>query len=155
MTTLSGDGRVSAEAFVTRTPIDSGKTSARTPTEATALLNTFTTSAKGLVPAGSGGSTSTQFLRKDGTWAVPPGGGGGAADTFETVSANLAADDSTLFYSGGELDHIDYASGITKTFAYGVDGLSTVTLSGSTPGGIALVKTLTYVSGDLDSITYT
>ena len=46
-------------------------------------------------------------------------------------------------------------NGITKTFAYGVDGLSTVTLSGSTPGGIALVKTLTYVSGNLDSITYT
>lgn len=46
-----------------------------TGTEATALLDTFTSGAKGLAPASGGGTTN--FLRADGTWAAPPGGGGG------------------------------------------------------------------------------
>ena len=49
---------------------------------------------------------------------------------------------------------IVYANGITKTFAYGSDGLASITLSGSTPGGIDLVKTLVYSSGKLTGITY-
>ena len=45
-----------------------------TGTQTTTLLDTFTTSAKGLAPA-SGGGTSN-YLRADGTWAIPPGGAG-------------------------------------------------------------------------------
>ena len=45
-----------------------------TGTQATALLDTFTSSLKGLAPASGGGTTN--FLRADGTWAVPAGGGG-------------------------------------------------------------------------------
>lgn len=44
-----------------------------TQAQLTTLINTFTTSLSGAVPAASGGSTTTQFLRKDGTWAVPSG----------------------------------------------------------------------------------
>jgi hypothetical protein len=44
-----------------------------TATQATAELNTFTTSLKGLVP--SPGSTNGFFLKDDGTWAAPAGGG--------------------------------------------------------------------------------
>jgi hypothetical protein len=47
-----------------------------TGTQATALLDTFTSGAKGLAPASGGGTTN--FLRADGTWAAPPGGGGGS-----------------------------------------------------------------------------
>jgi hypothetical protein len=43
-----------------------------TGTQATALLDTFTSTLKGLVPA-SGGGTSN-YLRADGTWASPAGG---------------------------------------------------------------------------------
>jgi Protein of unknown function (DUF2793) len=43
----------------------------------TVLLNVFASGLKGLAPASGGGTTN--FLRADGTWAVPPGGGGGAA----------------------------------------------------------------------------
>ena len=39
----------------------------------TALLDTFTSGAKGLAPASGGGTTNV--LRADGTWAAPPGGG--------------------------------------------------------------------------------
>jgi hypothetical protein len=47
----------------------------------TALLNTFTSSLKGLVPASGGGTTT--FLRADGTFAVPAGGGGVGPDKFQ------------------------------------------------------------------------
>ncbi|MDM7933556.1 DUF2793 domain-containing protein [Tabrizicola sp.] len=45
-------------------------------TQATALLDIFSSGAKGLVPASGGGTAN--FLRADGTFAAPPGGGGGA-----------------------------------------------------------------------------
>jgi hypothetical protein len=48
-----------------------------TGTQATTLLDVFTTSLKGLAPASGGGTTN--FLRADGTWAAPAGGGGGGA----------------------------------------------------------------------------
>ncbi len=41
-----------------------------TPTQVTALLNQFTASLQGLVPASGGGTTN--FLRADGTFAAPP-----------------------------------------------------------------------------------
>ncbi len=48
-----------------------------TGTQATALLDTFTSALKGLAPASGGGTTN--FLRADGSWAAPAGGGGGGA----------------------------------------------------------------------------
>jgi hypothetical protein len=50
----------------------------RTPTQVTATLDTMTSALKGLAPASGGGTVN--FLRADGTWAVPPGGGGGVSD---------------------------------------------------------------------------
>lgn len=44
-----------------------------TATQATAMLNTFTSALKGLVPLSGGGTTN--FLRADGTWADPSGSG--------------------------------------------------------------------------------
>lgn len=39
-------------------------------------IGVFTTTVSGLVPAATGGNLTTEFLRKDGTYAVPAGGGG-------------------------------------------------------------------------------
>lgn len=47
-----------------------------TGTQATSLLDVFTSSLNGLAPASGGGTTN--FLRADGTWAAPAGGGGGS-----------------------------------------------------------------------------
>lgn len=47
-----------------------------TATQVTAMLDAFTSGAKGLAPASGGGTTN--FLRADGTWAAPAGGGGGS-----------------------------------------------------------------------------
>jgi hypothetical protein len=54
-----------------------------TGTQATTLLDEFTTTLQGVVP-GSGGGTAN-FLRADGTWIAPPGGG---TDELVGVSAN-------------------------------------------------------------------
>lgn len=48
---------------------------ALTTTQVTAMLNTFTSSLKGLAPASGGGTTN--FLRADGTWAKTGWRGGG------------------------------------------------------------------------------
>jgi hypothetical protein len=48
-----------------------------TGTQATTLLDTFTSALKGLAPASGGGTTN--FLRADGTWAAPPSGSGGTS----------------------------------------------------------------------------
>jgi hypothetical protein len=59
-----------------RTSAGSGDPEDLTGTQATTLLDVFTSALKGLVPASGGGTTN--FLRADGTFAAPPGGGGGA-----------------------------------------------------------------------------
>lgn len=80
--------------------------------------------------------------------------GGGLVPSFETVAANLDASGAVLAYSGGDLVSITYANGVVKTFAYGPDGLASVTLSGVLPSGIDLIKTLTYTSGELTAFNY-
>jgi len=55
-----------------------------TTTQLTTLVNTFTTSLKGAVPASGGGTTN--FLRADGTWASP------AAASFSAIAANVLPD---------------------------------------------------------------
>ena len=82
-----------------------------------------------------------------------------AQETFETVSKNLKSYPATLNYSGSALSNIVYSLGmttITKTFNYNIGGdLTSIVLSGDTPTGISLTKTLGYTSGNLTSITYT
>lgn len=51
-----------------------GDTEELTGSQATTLLDVFTSGAKGLVPASGGGTTN--FLRADGTFAAPSGGSG-------------------------------------------------------------------------------
>jgi hypothetical protein len=77
---------VATATFKGRTTAGTGAVEDLTATQATALLNTFTTAAKGLVPAATGGGT-TNFLRADGTWAAPPNSGGTVA-SVSVVSAN-------------------------------------------------------------------
>lgn len=59
--------------FKGRSTAGTGDPEDLTGTQATALLDAFTSGAKGLVPASGGGTTN--FLRADGSWAAPPGGG--------------------------------------------------------------------------------
>lgn len=81
----------------------------------------------------------------------------GLAETFESVSKNLKAYPVALTYDNGILSSLAYTtpSGtITKTLGFVGGILTTVTLSGATPSGIALVKEFTYTDGAVSSINY-
>ena len=73
--TLAKIQDITTARILGRVTAGSGDPEQLTGTEVTTLLDTFTSSLKGLAPA-SGGGTSN-FLRADGTWAAPSGGGGG------------------------------------------------------------------------------
>lgn len=66
--TLAKMATVATATFLGRTTASTGNVEALTATQATAMLNTFTSVLKGLVPASGGGTTT--FLRADGTWAT-------------------------------------------------------------------------------------
>lgn len=74
--TLAKQANVATARIMGRVTAGTGVQEALTGTQATTLLDTFTTSLKGLAPASGGGTTN--FLRADGTWAAPGGGGGGS-----------------------------------------------------------------------------
>jgi hypothetical protein len=81
----------------------------------------------------------------------------GVAESFETVSKNLSSYDATLNFTGDDLTSIVYTApggNITKTFNYGGGNLTSIVLSGNTPGGIDLTKTLSYSGDDLSGIAY-
>lgn len=63
--------QIPSQIFKGRTSIGTGNVEDLTTTQATAMLNTFNSTAKGLVPASGGGATT--FLRADGTFAIPAG----------------------------------------------------------------------------------
>lgn len=66
---------------------------AATAAAQTALLDVFTSGAKGLVPPSGGGTTN--FLRADGTFAAPSGGSGDV-----TAAANFATDNRVIRSDG-------------------------------------------------------
>lgn len=70
-----------------------------TGTQATALLDVFTTAAKGLAPASGGGTTN--FLRADGTWAAPPGGASGGLPFYVAASNAPTAVKTAVSAAGG------------------------------------------------------
>jgi len=67
-----------------------------TGTQATTLIDPFTSALKGVAPASGGGTAN--FLRADATWAAPPGGGGGGGWSLvtETTAARTAADNEFI-----------------------------------------------------------
>lgn len=83
---------------------------------------------------------------------------GGLSESFETVSKNLKAYPYTITYASGDIDIIVYDLGggmqITKTFGYTSGDVTSITLSGDTPNGIDLIKTISYVGGAVDNVVY-
>jgi hypothetical protein len=90
--TQMGLGSLATASSVTASQISDATTAGRNMLTAadvaaqTALLDTFTSGAKGLVPA-SGGGTSN-FLRADGTFAAPPGGSGSPGGSTTQIQFN-------------------------------------------------------------------
>lgn len=63
---------IATASFLGRTTAATGDPEVLSATQATALLDVFTGTLKGLSPASGGGTAN--FLRADGTWAVPASG---------------------------------------------------------------------------------
>ncbi len=90
---------VSTATFKGRTTAGTGAPEDLTVGQATSMLSLFTSSLKGLVPASSGGTTN--FLRADGTFAVPDPGitqltgdvtaGPGSGLVASTISNNIVS----------------------------------------------------------------
>ena len=115
-----------------------------TGAQATALLDAFTSGAKGLVPASGGGTTN--FLRADGTFAAPPGdvvGPGSATDNaiarFDTTTGKLIQDSPVTLTDAGELTLPDISAPATpgsgKVNLYGTDYLGPMRLGFVGPDG--------------------
>lgn len=95
-TTIANDAVTNAKLANMATATIKGRTTAGTgdpedltATQATALLDTFTSTTKGLAPLSGGGTTN--FLRADGTWAAPAGGGGGGATISKSILSSTQA----------------------------------------------------------------
>lgn len=67
---------MTAPSFKGRITAGTGDPQNLTSTQATSMLDLFTSTLKGLTPLSGGGIAN--FLRADGSWAVPPGTGGGS-----------------------------------------------------------------------------
>ena len=111
-----------------------------TGTQTTAMLDTFTSALKGLVPASSGGTTT--FLRADGTFATPAGGGaapGGASGKVQFNNAATFDGAANVEIGGGNLKLLNTTDPATPTgglllYAKSVAGKSLPKIIG--PSGI-------------------
>jgi hypothetical protein len=108
---------IAATAISDSTAAGRAMLTAATAAAQTALLNTFTTTLKGLVPPP--GSATGLFLRDDGTWAAA---GGGSPVTVQDEGTNITTALSTLNFVG---------AGVTVTGG----ATATVTIPGGGGGG--------------------
>lgn len=65
--------QIATASFLGRVTAATGNVETLTATQATSILNVFTSTLKGLTPSSGGGTTN--YLRADGTWAAPTGTG--------------------------------------------------------------------------------
>lgn len=102
-----------------RVTASTGVTEELTGTQATTLLDTFTSSLKGLAPASGGGTTN--FLRADGTWAAPPSGGSGTVLSPSQITSWQNNYNPTSWGSGVQTLRLDgnsafnFITGLTAT----------------------------------------
>jgi len=134
-TTIANDAVTNAKAANVATATIKGRVTAGTGdpedltgTQATTLLDTFTSALKGLAPSSGGGTTN--YLRADGTWAAPPGTGSGITELTGNVTAGPG--------SGSQVATIAN-SAVTYARIQDVAGLSVVGRSANTSGVSAAI----------------
>ena len=125
--TLARMADLAANSFIGNNTGSAATPLALTGAQATELLDTFTSGAKGLAPASGGGTTN--FLRADGTWAAPAGGGGGSGDVVGPASA-----------SDNAIARFDLATGkLIQNSLVSIDDSGNIT----TPGSVKLASITT------------
>ncbi len=112
-----------------------------------------TTPAQG--PKGDKGDTgATGPQGPQGIQGVQGPQGASWQETYESVSKNIKGIPFSLEYSGGELSRVVYENAIIKTLNRTSGKVTSIVLSGNTPQGIALTKTLAYSGDTLISVEY-
>jgi len=152
--------QVAANTFKGRATTGTGNVEDLSAAQATAMLDTFSATLKGLTPASGGGTTN--FLRADGTWAEPPGGGGGISSVAYTQSIKTANYTLVLGDAGKQIFlPVSAPAGCTFTipanasvaFPTGTVVLFTVE-NGARPARVAINSdTLVFGSGTTGTIT--
>jgi len=104
--TLAKMADVATARIIGRVTAATGDPEALTGTQATTLLDAFTSSLKGLAPASGGGTAN--YLRADGTWAAPPAGSDvpfayGQLTANYTLTSTTAAQKLFNFSTNGAL----------------------------------------------------
>ena len=115
---------IATASFLGRVTAATGDPEVLTGTQATTLLDVFTSSLKGLVPLSGGGTTN--FLRADGTFAAPSVGGDMVLADVQTVTG--AKTFGTIGGAVGKFILAGSTSGSTILNAPAVAGSGTVVL---------------------------
>jgi len=120
---------VPTATFKGRTTAATGDPEDLTATQATAMLNNFTSTLKGLAPLSGGGTAN--FLRADGTWAAPT-----AALIWQPPTLPLGAvlaSGATFFINGGAGIYLSFSgtSDDQMFFNYVLHGANGVEYDGS------------------------
>ena len=147
--TLAKFQDIATSSFLGRITAATGDPEVLTGTQATTLLNVFTSSLKGLAPASGGGTTN--FLRADGTFAAPPGSAPPFDDGTALVKGSADATKLLRFEVDGG------TTGITGVIATAFTTAKTITIPDATDTliGKATTDTLTNKSISLTTNTLT
>lgn len=112
--TLAKIANIATARILGRTTAGAGVAEELTGTQATTLLDAFTSALKGVAPASGGGTTN--FLRADGTWAAPAGGGGAPSDAqYVVLAADATLTVERILTAGEGLRSVDAGAGSTIT----------------------------------------
>ena len=153
--TLGKIADIATARLLGRVTAGSGDPEELTGTQATTLLDAFTSALKGLAPASGGGTTN--FLRADGTWAAPSGGSGAPSDAqYVVLAANAGLSAERVLTEGDGLQIVDSGADSpvtlsTQTFLAMLiaGGLNTFTNLGAGPTEFANATAKNYGVVDL------
>jgi hypothetical protein len=122
-----------------------------TGTQATTLLDVFTSALKGLAPSSGGGTTN--FLRADGTWAVPAGGAGGAPvdASYLTIAADATLTAERTLAAGAGLALADGGANAAATLSVATAGVTSAMLRNSV--GLSVIGRALQTTGVPGDIT--
>ncbi|UOF76952.1 hypothetical protein [Bacteriophage sp.] len=134
---LAKMAQVSTARFLGRVTASTGNVESLTGTQATMLLDVFTSSLNGVVPASGGGTLN--FLRADGTWAAPAGASGVTSITGTANQITASASTGAVTLSLPQ----NIATGSSPTF----NGMNLTSLDVSDGSATSAVATFTAPSG--------